>query len=139
MIIRNELAKGGAATFFVACDSPSCEKTISATFHDYGIDFPGPGNQLRGRYLDRLRKRGWSIGRKDSTYTYCPDHTVRVPEGINLEPPRPIGRPRKGDLTGDTPAQKRKRMLAEKAAKTEARRERQRIAASKRRNQKNGS
>ncbi|QAU07051.1 hypothetical protein SEA_BIPAUNETO_2 [Gordonia phage BiPauneto] len=139
MILKNELAKDGAATLFVACDSPSCEKTISATFHDYGIDFPGPSSQLQGRYLDRLRKRGWSVGRNDPTHTYCPDHTVRIPEGINLEPPRRTGRPRKDDLTGDTPAQKRKRMLAEKAAKTAARRERQRIADAKRRNKKNGS
>ncbi|WGH20785.1 hypothetical protein QLT00_gp02 [Gordonia phage Commandaria] len=122
MIRETELDENRAKYHF-GCDTPSCPRTARVVINDPSFDrLPGPEEPVLGTVADALRRRRWSVGGVEGERTFCPDHSITVPDDDAEIVIRPRGRPRRDDLEGNTPGQIRKRMLLEKKERAEKRR-----------------
>ncbi|UTN91365.1 hypothetical protein SEA_OUTIS_2 [Gordonia phage Outis] len=122
------------------CDSRGCEEGTKSVITDLTDRvMPGPADPVPEFIGTKLRQRGWSVDPiHPRARTYCPEHSIVYPDEGEIIEHREPGRPRKDDLTGETPAQIRKRKLQEKRERTERRRAYQREYRARKKSQ-NGS
>ncbi|ATN89523.1 hypothetical protein KNT75_gp02 [Gordonia phage Kabluna] len=123
MILRTTTSDHEVVLRF-GCDTRECPAKTKSVISDLADRaMPGPADPVPEFLATKLRQRGWSVDPiHPRARTYCPEHSIVYPDEGEIIEHREPGRPRKDDLTGETPAQIRKRMLQEQRERTEKRR-----------------